>query len=321
MHTFLLLTLLSCAPKTAPEAPTETEMTAPAGPPEFDSLWNFSDPAATEVAFRALLPELEAHPQAKLQLQTQIARTLGLQRKFDEANALLDEIEAQLTDADTRTHVRYLLERGRLLNSSGDPDAAVPLFTQAWDRARAAGDMDGLAVDAAHMVAIAAMSDPEVSMAWNLQAMALAESSDDPKANKWLGSLYNNIGWTHHGAGDFTAALAVFEKALAWRIEQESSQNSIWIAHWCIARTLRSLERTEEALAIQERLRDQRAEAEKPGGYVFEELGECLLVLGRAEEAGPWFAQAHALLSQDGWLVANEPERLARLAELGGVAD
>jgi hypothetical protein len=51
-------------------------------------------------------------------------------------------------------------------------------------------------------------------------------------------------------------------------------------------------------------------------GFVFEELGECLLALGRADEARPYFAQAYAELSQDEWLADNEPARLERLKAL-----
>jgi len=49
--------------------------------------------------------------------------------------------------------VRYLLERGRTFNSAGEKDRARPLFVQAWEIAGAAG-LEGLAVDAAHMVPI-----------------------------------------------------------------------------------------------------------------------------------------------------------------------
>jgi hypothetical protein len=53
-------------------------------------------------------------------------------------------------------------------------------------------------------------------------------------------------------------------------------------------------------------------------GYVYEELGECLLALGRSDEARPHFAKAYELLSQDAWLVENQKERIERLKELGG---
>lgn len=39
-------------------------------------------------------------------------------------------------------------------------------------------------------------------------------------------------------------------------------------------------------------------------GFTFEEIGECLLALGRADEARPYFAQACAALSNDAWLAA-----------------
>ena len=53
-----------------------------------------------------------------------------------------------------------------------------------------------------------------------------------------------------------------------------------------------------------------------PTFYVFEELGECLLALGRVSESRPWFAKAHTELSKDAWLTANEKPRLDRLATL-----
>ncbi len=56
-------------------------------------------------------------------------------------------------------------------------------------------------------------------------------------------------------------------------------------------------------------------------GYVSEELGECLLALGRADEARPHFQRAYTLLSQDIWLAANEPDRLARLHRFGSGKD
>ena len=86
-----------------------------------------------------------------------------------------------------------------------------------------------------------------------------------------------------------------------------------------MARTLRSLDRVEDALAIQEELHRELAEAKEEDGYVCEELGECLLRLGRGEEARPHLAKAYELLSRDPWLSENEPERIARLKELGGV--
>ena len=70
---------------------------------------------------------------------------------------------------------------------------------------------------------------------------------------------------------------------------------------------------------MQMALQDELESAGESDGYVFEEIGECLLLLNRLEEARPYFLKAYALLTKDTWLVDKEPERLARLKELGTV--
>jgi tetratricopeptide (TPR) repeat protein len=285
--------------------------------PEFDSLWNYDRPDSTEAAFRALLPAARASGDRDYlaQLLTQIARAEGLQMKFDDAAKTLDEAESLLTDEMNVARVRLLLERGRVLNSSKRREESVPLFRAAWDRAREAR-ADGFAVDAAHMLGIVEPGDKSVE--WNRTAIGYAEASQDPKARAWLGSLYNNLGWTYHDRGEYATALDLFRKALAAR-EAEGKKPQIRIAHWCIARTLRSLGRTDEALAIQERLLAELTAEGGVDGYVEEEIAECLLALGREGEARPHFAAAYRSLSQDEWLKRDEPDRLERLRRLGGV--
>jgi predicted negative regulator of RcsB-dependent stress response len=84
-----------------------------------------------------------------------------------------------------------------------------------------------------------------------------------------------------------------------------------------VARVLRSLGRLDEALAIQQVLRSDLKEDENDA-YIEEELGECLLALGRSEDAKPHFAAAYAVLGQDDYLMKYESERLKRLKELAG---
>ena len=281
----------------------------------FDELWNYDDPAATETLFRSLLQRLEASGEAAraLELRTQIARTLSLQRRFDESNATLDQVAVHLDDAPPVVRVRYLLERGRTLNSSGQRAAARPLFLEAWEAARACGE-DGFAVDAAHMVAIVEQGDESVR--WNETGLALARSSTDARARRWRASLLNNLGWTWHGRGEYARAHSLFEEALAARLEL-GKLLEIDVARWCVARSLRSLGKVEEALEKQrDLLRDKEAARRGPDGFVFEEIAECLSALGRGEEARPWFRRAWERLSADRWLPEREPERLERLRRL-----
>jgi len=279
----------------------------------FDSLWDYSDPHQTETRFREILLQVPENNPAYLELLTQIARAQGLQQKFDRAHHTLDQVERRLGSYATRAKIRYYLERGRVLNSSGHPDEARPLFEKALEIAKKLSE-DFYTVDALHMLAIVA--PPASSLDLNLLAIQVAESSEQEKARNWLGSLYNNTGWSYHELGDYESALEMFQKAEAAR-RSKGSANEIRIAQWCVARVLRSLKRVEEALSKQMILKAESEAAGESDGFVFEEIGECLLALKRTEEARPYFAKAYEFLSQDTQLAEREPVRLARLKELG----
>jgi hypothetical protein len=57
-----------------------------------------------------------------------------------------------------------------------------------------------------------------------------------------------------------------------------------------------------------------------PDGYVSEEIGECLLISQKEDEAARHFAEAYKRLSQDQWLVSDEPDRLERMKTLACTA-
>ncbi|KAF0246193.1 MAG: hypothetical protein FD180_935 [Planctomycetota bacterium] len=282
-----------------------------------NKLWNFGDPAATEARFVEVLGRADYAPgtAARAELMTQVARSQGLQRRFDEARRTLaeaDSLIASLGDAAKVALVRWHLERGRTDNSSKTGDRGRADFLKALELAQAAGE-ENLACDAAHMMAI--IEPPDAALEWSARAISMAEAATSEKARNWLGPLYNNTGWTHHDRKEFPKALELFEKSLAFRTERKQ-EAEIRIAKWTIARCLRSLGRLEEALTRQLALHAEFEAAKKTDGFVFEELGECLLALNRAAEAKPWFAKAHAELSKDDWLAANEKPRIDRLAEL-----
>ena len=280
-----------------------------------DRLWDFDAPGASEGRFRA---ERARHPDGSreaLEASTQVARALGLQRKFADADRVLDGVETSLDRAPARVRVRYLLERGRLRNSSGDRAAAVPLFEAAL--AAAGGDALPNAgyyrIDALHMLGIAA--PPEAALAWNLKALDEAERATDARSRAWRASLLNNLGWTMHERGDHARALAYWQRALALR-EAAGDVERTRIARWTVARGLRSLGRLDDAETIQRKLASELDAAGAPDGYVFEEIAEIAVARGDARAAQPWAAKAYALLNEDADLRANDPARLARLARL-----
>jgi tetratricopeptide (TPR) repeat protein len=277
-------------------------------------LWAFDDPAASEARFRAAIDaaETDGDPDAADEARTQLARSVGLQGRFVEGHAVLDQVDLDHPAAD-RVRVRSCLERGRLHRSSGDPAAAIPPFEAAWDLASALGE-DGLAVDAAHMLAL--VDAPPGEAAWHTRALDLADASPDPAARRWRGSLWNNIGWARFEAGDLDDAMAAFETALAARREQGKPKETR-VAEWCVARCLRALGRPTDALAIHERLAVEKAAGDPEDGYGVEETAECLLALGRENLSRPHFARAADLLGEDAWLADHEPDRIARLRRLG----
>jgi tetratricopeptide (TPR) repeat protein len=268
---------------------------------EIDALWHIDDAAS---GYDRLLVALRDHPESADELHTQICRALGLQRRFDEARAELAQISTKPSEI---VRVRTALEFGRLANSSGDKFGAKPFFLEALEGAKQSG-FDFYAVDAAHMLGI--VTEGPESVEWNETAIQMAKASDDPRAQRWQGSLLNNLGWTYHEAGEYESALTKFQEALQFQ-ERFGNDVKIRIAKWMIARCLRSLKRYDEAIEIQSGLLDQGEE-----GYASEEMGELLLATGHPDQAKPHFLKAYELLSQDIWLQANETARLQRLRDL-----
>jgi len=225
-------------------------------------LWDFDDPAASgerflDVAEHADEPE-------KTAWLTQYARTLGLLERYDDAHKVLDQLRSD--DAQAATYLA--LERGRVLNSSGDPDGARSRFEAAAQRAETA-DLDALHVDALHMLAIVAA--PEEQHDLNRRALEVARASSDQRARDWDASLLNNIGMTYADAGDFEQALATFEEALA-ACERIGDPGRIRIARWMVAWSLRNLGRRDEAWGIQQALKQELDSIGDTDPYVDDEL-------------------------------------------------
>jgi tetratricopeptide (TPR) repeat protein len=225
-------------------------------------LWDFGDPAASGERF------LDAAEQAdepdRTAWLTQYVRALGLQERYDAATRVLDGLASE--DPQAATYLR--LERGRVLRSSDHPDEARPHFEAAAALAEGAG-LEALHLDALHMVALVA--EPEEQVRLHQHALKVARAATDQRARDWDASLLNNLGMTHADAGDFDAALPVFEEALAAR-ERIGDPAEIRVARWMIAWSLRNLGRRDEARAMQEALKAELDEIGDTDQYVDEEL-------------------------------------------------
>lgn len=225
-------------------------------------LWDFSDPEGSEHRFRALAGA--SQEPAATHARTQVARALGLQERYDDAHAVLDGLAAD----DPESHVRVALERGRLLRSAGDPDAARPHFEDAAAVARSA-DLEELHVDALHMVALVA--DPADRLSAHHVALERARTAHAPAARDWDASLLNNIGMEHADAGDHGSALAAFEEALECRLRIGDPARTR-VARWMVAWSLRNLGEVEAAREMQLALKAELDALGEEDPYVDEEL-------------------------------------------------
>ena len=179
-------------------------------------LWDFDDLDASEQRFRTRL-DAETTEAGRAEVMTQIARVEALRGDFDKCLELLDEAEPLAGD-DPVANIRLELERGRMFRSSGDPEAAYPLFQDAFARALEA-DERYLAGDAAHMCAIA-VDDRELQEQWTQRGL----DEGDPY---WAGPLYNNLGVAYSEAGDHARALELFELALEARLRDPDNEQAI----------------------------------------------------------------------------------------------
>lgn len=270
---------------------------------ELREMWDFADLTATEERFRGRLAEPITDAQ-RAEVLTQLARVEGLRGDFTVGHQLLADAEA-LAEPDSTGRVRVLLERGRLLRSSGAAPEALPLFVAAFVLASHRGDED-LAVDAAHMAALV-----EGTEEWTQRGVELAQTSDDPRVRRWIGPLLNNLGWAHHEAGRFKEALGAFRQALVAREQTPDEGHEVEIARYAVAKTLRALGRPAEAAELMGQAVAWTRAAGVPDGWFHEELAEDYAALEWWAEAAEQADIALKLLDAN-----QSPERVSRLREL-----
>ncbi len=193
--------------------------TEPITQEELDAFWDFADPIASEAAVRAAISSSD-DAAVRAVLGTQLARALGLQERYDEADRVLERIDTPLP----AIRARVALERGRLRNSGGHPEDAAGLFANAASIAEAAG-LPFLRVDALHMLGIA---EPERAEAHTTAALAALEGVADRRTQRWRIALHNNRGWALFGEGELTAALQEFEQASRDAEEYGTEEQQGW---------------------------------------------------------------------------------------------
>ena len=274
------------------------------------ALWDFDDLDKTEERFRDLLAT-ETDAGERAEILTQLARVHGLRGDFESGERLIEEARALAGDSGAAL-ARIDLERGRLRRSSGDKEAALPLFESAFATARDAGEPSSRPMP--HTWLRSPRRTAAGFVAWTERGIELAES--DESARYWLGPLLNNLGWEHFDAGEHEAALAAFERALRERERDPGNRQEIEIARYAVAKALRALGRPEEAVAQLEPAVAWAEDEASPDGWFHEELAESYAALGRSSEAAEQARKALALLPDADPSFEEDGERATRLRVL-----
>ena len=227
--------------------------TGPVSQALLDSLWDFTDAAASAQRFQQAADDPGRDDEARAELATQLARAFGLLGRFDDGLAALAAVQESTGEPTDRLQARVALEHGRLLRSMDRTDEAVPFFTLAARKAASAG-AQFLALDALHMLAIADAGHEEE---WAAEGLALLDTTTDARTRRWGVALHNNLGWFLHDSGRPDEALPEFEAALR-AADTVGTHEQRHLGRWAVARCLRTLGRTDEARTLQQQLAAER---------------------------------------------------------------
>ncbi len=235
---------------------------------DFESLFH-GQPQDIERRLLALRAKAACHPDSTLapRIEARMALAQAMQGRYEEAMRTLDLASLLPGCRQPAAEISLLLERGRVLRQNGGYLESHSLFIKAWDLAQRHA-LDGCAVDAAHMVALTA-TEPATRIHWNETALRLAQASPDPKARAWISVLHNNLAQTYIANSQFTAAHDAFTTCRQLAIAENNTLVERG-ARWGIARALRSLGQTTEALAIQQQVLSEYNQLEETGALPLE---------------------------------------------------
>ena len=263
---------------------------------------NFADPKGPRMQGRSLKREDHGSADDHMIFQSKVARSMGLQGMFDAARRHLNDKRELRSRASDLGKAHWWLEWGRTWCSATHPanamDAAArQQATEAFAKAEqlaTAAEADDVAVDALHMMAFVE-TVPADAQRWTEKALARALASSQPAAQRWEGSLRNNLGVALMDQGQPAQALVQFEAALAARRAAGATDDKRRVAEWMVAWALRGLKRHDEALAIQERLARENDAAKTPDPEVYDEIALLQQARGQADAAQQARARAEAL--------------------------
>ncbi len=193
---------------------------------------------------------------------------------------------------------RYLGVRGRFEWQSKELEKATSTFIEMYNYC-SVRKLHERAIDTARMVAITGTSEQQIE--WGKKGIAEAEAGNIPR---YLGALWNNLGWTYEDLGRYSEAVDAYTKAREYHWKYGDERNKL-IADWAVGHACRLNGEYDKAEVWLRPLPDwcRKIDETEFLGFSLKELGH--LSLGREDtaEAVNYFVEAEKNLK-----VAGMPE-------------
>lgn len=265
--------------------------------------------------------EEEGHPSTRIEALAQVARTYSITGEGEKGEPWLNQAAALARESEPLGWSRYRLVLGVFQREAGRRELATQTFIELYEYCLA-HELHERAVNAAHMVAIAA--DLETQVGWGKKGIAAAEAGGH---DEWLGPLWNNLGWTYDDLGRYEESLQALITAREYHYRGESDHAKL-VADWSVGHAHRMVGEPEIA---REWLRDvhlratrryegnRNAETAEWVGHAAKELAELNADEGKRDEAYQLMREALARLKEAGmpkWDPAGFDTLVAREKEL-----
>ena len=189
-------------------------------------------------------PQNPANTEEEIHLEAmaQLARTyLILDEKEHGRNWLARTADLVNPQKYPKAWARYLGVLGRFQWKDNNLNTATTTFKTMYEFSNK-NKLYEQAVDAAHMIAITAPHEEQIT--WAKRGITAAENGN---MTSWLGPLYNNLGWSYDEIGNHRQALDALQKARKYHYQNKNDLPKL-IADYSIAVQYRKLSNINKAL-------------------------------------------------------------------------
>ena len=188
----------------------------------------------------AAAAETEGHTSNHVEALAQVARAYSIRNLGEEGKPWLERAAALASSDEPRGWSRYLLVKGVYQREEDNRESATATFENLYNYCLI-HDLHRRAVNAAHMLAIAA--EPEAQINWGLKGIRAAEAGG---FDEWLGPLWNNLGWTYEDLGRNDESLDALIKAREYHWKGGSDHAKL-VADWSVGHACRMVGELKQA--------------------------------------------------------------------------